>query len=141
MNSAELIDELAANLKIKLEFSKNGCCGVFFDDDEICFEMHESQLYLIAELGAFSKSEKACKRLLEANYLGIQTGQAVLGFDSQHESVNLHRIIDGNLSYTEFEKILTDFVQAARYWKKWLSEGESAAELQTVSSFPQGMRL
>ena len=132
MNSELLINELGHTLGFTLQFSENGTCGVFFDEDEIIFEKHESQLYLIADLGPAHGRTDTYKSLLEANYLGQASGQAVLALDSVREEFTLHRILDGEMDYNEFESILTVFVSAVRYWKKWLKEGSSTTTTDTT---------
>ena len=131
MNSEHLISELGRALGIELKLSEAGTCGVFFDDDEIIFESHDGQLYLIADLGPAEGREDAYGRLLAANCLGRETGQAVLGVDANRREFTLHRILGGDMGYPKFEKILTLFVQAVRYWKEWLAlpraEGEGSA--------------
>ena len=48
----------------------------FFDQDEILFEQNEDQLYIMADLGTAAGRSDAYARLLEANWLGVQSGQA-----------------------------------------------------------------
>ena len=122
MNGELLIGELGRAISIDLKLSDAGTCGVFFDDDEIIFENHDGQLYLIADLGPASGREDAYGRLLSANCLGRESGQAVLGLDPDRREFTLHRILDGEIGYPEFEKILTLFVRAVRYWKEWLAQ-------------------
>ena len=121
MNGKALIRELGEALGIELELSDQNTCGVFFDEDEVVFEMHDGQLYVMADIGPAAGRRDAHTRLLEANCLGAQSGQACLGLDSQREVFTLHRILEGELTYGEFEKILTLFIRAARYWKEWLA--------------------
>ena len=51
MNGEFLIGELGRAIGIDLKLSEAGTCGVFFDDDEVFFELHDGRLYLIADLG------------------------------------------------------------------------------------------
>ncbi|MBQ7617759.1 MAG: type III secretion system chaperone, partial [Desulfovibrio sp.] len=95
---------------------------VFFDQDEVIIEQHDGQLYLIAVLGVAQGREDAYGRLLAANYLGQESGQAVLGLDLERNEFVLHRILDAEMEYPEFEKILTIFIQVLRYWKEWLAQ-------------------
>lgn len=122
MNGELLIGELGRALGIDLKLSDAGTCGVFFDDDEVIFESHEGQLYLIADLGPAAGRADAYGRLLAADYLGHESGQAVIGLDEDRGEFTLHRILDGEMAYPEFEKILTLFVKAVRYWKEWLAQ-------------------
>ncbi len=132
MNVELLISELGHALGIELKLSEAGTCGVFFDDDEVIFEQHDGQLYLIADLGSAVGRSDAYGRLLAANCLGQESGQATLGLDTGREEFTLHRILDGDMSYQEFEKILTVFVQALRYWKEWLINPPVMAEKETL---------
>ncbi|MCR5536994.1 MAG: type III secretion system chaperone [Succinivibrio sp.] len=124
MNSEQIISELSTVLGIDLKFSDQGTCGVFFGDDEILFEKHDEQLYLIAELAPAVDQEFVLQRLMNANYLGGECGQGTIGIDRNKDEFVLHRLIDGQIDFVQFEKILSLFVQAVRYWKEWLKEAE-----------------
>jgi len=140
MDGKRLMKELGEALGFSLEMSGQNTCAVIFEQDEIIFEQHENQLYIIADLGPSAGRADAHARLLEANCLGAQSGQACLGLDLQREVFTLHRILDGELSYEEFEKILTLFIRATRYWKEWLSlpvSGQAAG----AAAMPQGIRI
>ena len=125
MNCENIISELGHALGIDLKLSEAGTCGVFFDKDEVFFERHESQLYLIAELGPAAGREGAYRRVLEADYLGHECGQGAIGIDANRREFVLHRVLDGKMGYPEFEKVLTVFVQAVRYWKAWLAQQQA----------------
>ena len=139
MNGKALIGELGKALGFALEMSDQNTCGVFFDQDEVVFEQHEDQLYIMADLGSAAGRRDAHTRLLEANCLGAQSGQACLGLDSQREVFTLHRILVGELTYGEFEKILTLFIRAVRYWKEWLAQPASG-QAEGTSFLLNGMR-
>ncbi len=134
MKGVQLIRELSRNLNLDLQLSEEGTCGVFFDNDEIFFEVHEDQFYLIADLASAEGREDAYSRLLSANYLGQESGQAVLSLDTGRRGFTLHRILDGDLAYAEFEKILSLFVQAVRYWKEWLAQPSAGSPTQESNS-------
>ncbi|MCR4666019.1 MAG: type III secretion system chaperone [Desulfovibrio sp.] len=139
MNSEKMISELGRALGIDLKFSDAGVCGVMFDNDEIILERHEDQLYLIAELGPASAREDAYKRLLTANYLGLECGQGTVGIDKNREEFVLHRLLDGEMDYVVFEKILATFVQTVRYWKEWLAEPKPMVENNArIQHLPSG---
>ena len=139
MNGKALIRELGKALGFDLEMSTQNTCGIFFDEEEITFEQHEGQLYIMADLGSSTGRTDAHTRMLEANCMGAQSGQACLGLDSQREVFTLHRILEGELTYEEFEKILALFIRAVRYWKTWLSQPVPAQG--TASAVPQGIKL
>jgi len=140
MNGNSLIQKLGETLGFTLELSNQNTCGVFFDEDEIIFEQHKDQLYIMADLGSSIGREDAYMRLLEANCMGAQSGQACIGLDSQREVFTLHRILDGELSYEEFERILTLFIRAIRYWKEWLVQNPSLGTSEEPS-VPTGLRI
>ncbi|MBQ9406766.1 MAG: type III secretion system chaperone [Desulfovibrio sp.] len=139
MDGELLLHELGRTLGFELKLSEAGTCGVFFDDDEVIFEQHDGQLYLIADLGSAAGREDAYGRLLAANYLGQESGQAVLGLDTAQNAFTMHRILEGNMGYPEFEKILTLFVRALRYWKEWLAQPPATGSAE-ASLPPSGMR-
>ena len=58
--------------------------------------------------------------MLEANYLGHECGQGTFGINASRREFVLHRVLDGEMDYPEFEKALKFFVQAARYWQEGL---------------------
>ncbi len=139
MNGELLIGELGRAIGIDLKLSEAGTCGVFFDEDEVFFERHEGQLYLIAELGPAAGRRDAHTRLLEADCLGAESGQACIGLDAQREVFTLHRILEGELTSAEFEKALTLFIRALRYWKAWLAQPPSE-QAEKASFVPNGVR-
>ena len=140
MNGKDMMQKLGEALGFTLEMSAQDTCAVIFDQDEVIFEQHEDQLYLIADLASSAGREDAYARLLEANCMGAQSGQACLGLDRQREVFTLHRILDGELSYEAFEKILTLFIRAVRYWKEWLSL-PVPRQAEETSDMPQGIRV
>ena len=121
MSAENLISELGLNLGIDLKLSEENTCGIFFDNDEVIIEFNEGQLYLIADLCSSAGREDLFGRLLAANFLGQESGQAVLSLDTSREEFTLHRIIEEDISYPKFEKILSVFVQSLRFWKNWLA--------------------
>lgn len=110
-------------------------CGVFFDQDEVSFEVNYDRIFIIAELGSAIGREDAFNRLLSANYLGAQTGFAFIGIDSTRQTFTLNRILDGDLTYKEFEDSVTLFIKALRYWKEWLSLPQEIAQDKPVEQF------
>ena len=120
MNFDNLMSQLGNTVHLDLKFSDNGTVSVMFDEDEVFFEKYENQLYIFAEIGTAKDNTFVLKRILSANYLGNETGQGVISINDTDNSFTLHRLIDGEISYREFEKILTIFIKAVRYWKEWL---------------------
>ena len=139
MNGKALIRDLGEALGFNLEMSEQNTCGVFFDEDEVVFEMHDNQLYIMADLGPAAGRKDAHTRLLEANCLGAQSGQACLGLDAQREVFTLHRILEGELTSAEFEKALTLFIRALRYWKEWLAQ-PVVGQTEEAPFVPNGIR-
>lgn len=121
MNSEELLEQLGTRLGIALHLSPKGTCCVLFGKVEVVFEQYESQLFLMATLGSAAGREDVCRHLLEANYLGAQTGQACIGLDAGKNEFVLHRALTGNMTFAEFEEVVMLFVKTAQYWKNWLS--------------------
>lgn len=121
MDAKNLVEELGTTLGIRLQFSDQGVCTVLFDQDEISFEQHDNLLYMIADLGASLDREDVYTRLMEANYLGAETGLATIGIDKTKQNFVLHRVFEGDLDYKTFEEATVLFVKACRYWKQWLA--------------------
>ncbi|MBO4334306.1 MAG: type III secretion system chaperone [Desulfovibrio sp.] len=78
---------------------------------------------------------------LEADYLGHECGQGAIGIDAKRRKFVLHRMLDGEMGYPEFEKVLTAFVQAARYRKAWLTQPQGTQGAAEMPRFPIGGML
>jgi hypothetical protein len=138
MDCEHLLQQLGTAIGLDLRFSESNTCGVLFDNDEVIFEKNEGKLHLIAALGPSAGRDDVCRRLLEANYLGAQTGFASIGLDSGREDFVLHRVLEGNMDYPEFEEAVTLFVRAARHWRKWLANPQGAQEASGERPFIPG---
>lgn len=121
MEYAALMRELGSVLGIDLAFSDAGTCSIFFDESEVMFEINENRLFIMADLGASEGRVDAAWRLLRAGNLGLETGFGCIGNDEERGQFTLCRVLEGELAYPDFEKLLTLFVGAVRYWKRWLS--------------------
>lgn len=135
MEYSALIRELGNVLGIDLTMTEAGTCGVFFDEDEVMFEVSEGRLFIMADLGPSEGRSDAALRLLRAANLGLETGFACAGIDEARGQFTLCRVLEGDLEYADFEKLLAVFVGAVRYWKEWLALPPSAAK-QEESPLP-----
>ena len=122
MDYPSLVRGLGVVLGFDLMFSDNGTCGVLFDNDEVLFEINDDRMFIMADLGSCEGREDAYPRLLKSSHLGLETGFACIGIDEVRGQFTLCRVLEGNLAYSDFEKILTVFIGAVRYWKNWLSQ-------------------
>ena len=120
MDYPALIRELGGVLGFDLEFSDVGTCGVFFDEDEVLFEIYDTRMFIMADLGSSAGRDADCVRMLKAANLGLETGFSCIGIDEMRDQFTLSRVLEGDLEYHDFEKILSIFVCAVR-WKKWLN--------------------
>jgi hypothetical protein len=132
MEYGSLLRELGATLGFDLALSEAGTCGVLFDEDEISFEVSDGRLFVMADLGSYEGREAVAVRMLKAANLGLETGFSCIGIDDVRGQFTLCRILEGDLEYPVFEKILTIFVGAVRYWKTWLQLPHEAAPVQDV---------
>lgn len=121
MEYSALLRELGGVLGFDLALSDQGTCGVFFDEDEVFFEVNDGRLFIMAELGSSEGRDEACVRMLKAANLGLETGFSCIGIDEMRGQFTLCRVLEGDIAYPDFEKMLTIFLGAVRYWKKWLS--------------------
>ena len=121
MQFASLIQELGQTLGISLTLPESGTCGVIFDEDEVSFEVNDGRLFIMADIAPAEGHEEALPRLLRAANLGLETGYSCIGIDDKSGEFTLCRILEGEWSYPEFEKALSIFVPAVRYWKSWLA--------------------
>ena len=121
LDNKGLMTELGSRLGISLNFEENGMCQILFDDDAVDFEQSENALYLIGEVGSIPPESRTSlyERLLRANYLGSETGNATLSLDPNKEgAILLHRRLETPMPYADFEGALELFVKALRYWKE-----------------------
>jgi hypothetical protein len=131
MEYTSLLRELGNALGFDLALSDAGTCGIVFDEDEVMFEISEGRLFITADLGPSEGREDACMSMLKAANLGLETGFSCIGIDEVRGQFTLCRILEGDLAYPDFERVLAVFVRAVRYWKKWL-----ALPPETASSVP-----
>ena len=75
----------------------------------------------MADIAPAEGHEEALPRLLRAANLGLETGYSCIGIDDTRGQFTLCRILEGEWTYPEFEKALSIFVLAVRYWKDWLA--------------------
>ena len=135
MEYMSLLRELSNALGFDLALSDAGTCGIVFDEDEVMFEINENRLFIIADLGSSEGREDACVSILKAANLGLETGFSCIGIDEVRGQFTLCRILEGDLAYPDFEKLLAVFVGAVRYWKEWLALPPSSAQ-QKERPFP-----
>ena len=126
MDGEHLLHRLGRTIGIELRFGDSNTCSVIFDRDEVVFERDGRRIFLMAALGPVAGRDGLCRRLLEANYLGAQTGLACIGIDAGREEFVLHRVVAGNMAYPEFEEAVTLFVKAVRHIKQCLLAPEAA---------------
>ena len=135
MEYMSLLRELSNALGFDLALSDAGTCGIVFDEDEVMFEINENRLFIMADLGSSEGREDACVSMLKAANLGLETGFSCIGIDEVRGQFTLCRILEGDLAYPDFEKLLAVFVGAVRYWKEWLALPPSSAQ-QKERPFP-----
>lgn len=136
----DLIAELGAKLGISLNLSEAGTCRVFFDEDEVDFELAGKSLYVMADVSSAAHRENAYGRLLEANCLGRETGGACIGLDGTRGMFTLHNVFRDNVPYAAFEEELMLFIKALRYWKEWLALPPAQGE-NGVAAPSSGMEM
>lgn len=131
----ELLRALGRELNLpELCFDPNGCANLVFTgksaiDLEIDVECDCIQAYGV--IGPFppSGSEDLCRRLLEANLFGRQTGGATLAIDASQEELLLCRRIDlATATEASFKGILEDFAGMIQHWQGQLNDGDPAGD-------------
>jgi len=119
MNHDELINKLGSMIDLEgLSFDDDGSCSVVFDDDEVFFEKADNHLFMFAPLCPVNGSEKLYREILEANFLSADNGSCTIAIDPYQDEYAVIRIIDGEVSYETFERILLAFIKCLRKWKK-----------------------
>ena len=137
MDSEHLIHQLGTVLGLNLAFSDSGTCSVIFNVDEVFFERNGENLFLIAPIASSVGKEDLFQKILEANYLGGETGLACLGLNPTRQEFVLHRVLCGNMDYGEFENALTAFVSTARHWKKQLYQNVASEKASSPQAEKQ----
>lgn len=145
MNAQGLIAELSSVVGIQLHFNEEHVCSIAFYEDRVDFEAKQGSqgesLYIIAHVSNFIDNKSVLERLLRANYLGAQSGDASISLSS--EGFMMHRQLAMPMEYSDFEKAIEQFVNSLRYWKEWLAlphDEESIPEDGDVLATPmQGM--
>ncbi|WP_295355062.1 type III secretion system chaperone [uncultured Succinivibrio sp.] len=140
MNAQELIKELGSNLGLELEFSEEHTCALKFGEVTVFFEEYEDKLYLICELGSSVGKEDLFPHLLSENYLGRATANAVLSHDEIKSEFMLHLILQQNITYQQFERILDNFVYTAKKYKNKLTS-ENMTEIEHEDNLLQAAVL
>ncbi|MGN1149976.1 MAG: type III secretion system chaperone [Sutterella sp.] len=135
MQPEQLVAELGTTLGIDLKLSDQGTCRVVFDEDEVDFEVSGERLFVIADIASASGRADAYGRLLSADYLGNETGGAVISLDASRDVFVLHTVSEDGTSYPAFEAKLTLFVKALRYWKEWLAQPAGSADSRSDEVF------
>ncbi|MCR5537175.1 MAG: type III secretion system chaperone [Succinivibrio sp.] len=131
MDGAELIRQLGQKIGISdLALSQENSCGVLFDDDDVLFEVHNGNLFIVAEIGrgAEADREKLFEIFMDANHLGHATGFGSLGYDPEREMFTLTRVLPEEIEFAKFEEQLVLFIKALRYWKNYLKNGGPVEE-------------
>lgn len=122
MTPRQLLTGLGTLLGVDLTPGKVGTCSVFFDEDKVDFEIFGERLYVFADVAPSVNHLELCPQFMEANFLGLATGGAVLSLDTTNHMYVLHMIVDEGTTDKAFEERLTLFVKALRYWKAWFAK-------------------
>jgi len=106
-----LIERLSLRLNLNFSLSTEGTCRIFFDGDEVNFEVNNEVLYIYAPLcDSKSLEYKTCINLLKENHLGDN----FLSISPQTMEVCLNLVITSSEDYDRFEQHLSQFVDKLR---------------------------
>ena len=130
MALADLMTELAAAIGFEgVELEDDGGGQLVIDDDlviDIATDPGEAGIIVAAAVGAVpvDRREAAFGELLEANLLGDGTGGAALAIDETRDEIVLCRLFpQDDLPFAVFDRELSLFVQALRYWRQRCADG------------------
>ena len=150
MALAELMTELAAAIGLEgVELEDDGGGQLIIDDDlviDIATDPGEATIIVAASVGAIpaDQREAAFGQLLEANLLGDGTGGAALAIDGTRDEIVLCRLFpQDDLPFAVFDRELSVFVQALRYWRQRCAAGTigQAADDTVEQGADRGARL
>lgn len=125
MDFDNLIIKLGSMIGIDyLSFDSNGCCNVYFDDDEFFFEKIKDRLIVIATLGPAENKEELYREILEANFMSHDSALGSIGLNSEQEEFVLSRVFEGEENYETFEESLLLMIKSVRKWKQIIKTGK-----------------
>ena len=135
-----LLSELAARLGVnELNLDDNNICRLVFDE-RLVVDLEPSTdgklVHLTGVAGAVPADATAhfFRKLLVANFLGQQTGEAALAVDEFNNEVVLgQRIALDVLDVNSFVNRLEEFVNRLESWMDALAKDAVASEVETSS--------
>jgi hypothetical protein len=125
----------------EFELDEDGYACLALDEVMLNLEFDEetNRLMLYSPLGEIPASgcEALYETLLEANFLGQQTGGATLGLQREDNAVVLHQAVSlAGVTSVQFQGLLETFVDAAETWMGKLAGVEGTPGSATRSADP-----
>jgi len=74
------------------------------------------------------KRESLFIHLMKANFLGLGTGEAVIGLDNEEKFLTLSRTIPYDINYKSFKETIEDFANYLDFWQQEVKRHQKAAE-------------
>ena len=138
-----MLEEVGARTGVSgLRLDDSGLCGLSYSDDlEVVLECPEGSpvLYLYAPLVSLPDrdAEELFRKILKANFLGLETGGASFAIHDRYNSIMLcHReVIDRMEDNYALEKLLSNFIAMASQWQKKLHQSSEIDSLPSRGDF------
>ena len=127
MTHNELLRKLGETAGIELELSGASTAAAKFDGDEVNFESDGDRLYIYADIAPSEGREADFGKLLELNNLFAGTDGAAIGLDRERGTFTFCRMVEGDVEYAAFERVVAGFVTALRLVRRELSEDDGPA--------------
>lgn len=138
MSLDDLLEEQGNQIGKKLQLNNLGVCS-FSIENKLLISIERSidsvHFYIYASIDHIPKDKEAeiASAALEGNLFGKETGDAVLAYASDLESLILfEKMNEKTITYPEFQERLRNFIGRLKYWSKKV-EGLVAAPAKEFS--------
>lgn len=127
------LEQLRADLELEAvgQKDKNGFYPLQLPPDTaLSLKELDPGIYLTSPLilCPADKKESLFIHLMKANFLGMGTGEAVIGLDNEEKFLTLSRTIPYDINYKSFKEAIEDFVNYLDFWQQEVKRHQKAAE-------------
>ncbi|OBQ45964.1 type III secretion system chaperone [Halodesulfovibrio spirochaetisodalis] len=137
-HTQEILNHLGKIIKTDIVLDETMQAGVVIEDIHVVFSLlEEEEVLIFSAYLAPAPYENAgfLLQVLQGNYMWASTAGGTLAVDDQTGYLSLQQLVTLPFEHvTEVEEIFSDFLGAADYWKKQLSEAEEGAQSESATS-------
>lgn len=129
MNQHEIMENLSRQIGITIKFNEMGLCRLRFDKKIIVdFETadDEKSMYVYCCLGQLpesSQNARILQRMMQAHYLGRESGQCSFGLDGSNVMLFMRYEFAGAKD-NDLSALLEEFLDMADFWTKELQNNQ-----------------